>query len=88
MEIVIHNEKLIFEVPDSDYPEDWLNTDNLACKKFGEQLLSNHKLLGIKVRSAVNQYEYNILLDLLFPGYHELVKIINIIKVPVDQRLL
>ncbi|WP_069660864.1 RES family NAD+ phosphorylase [Arcticibacter eurypsychrophilus] len=61
--------------------------DNLACKRLGDQLLFDHKLLGIKVRSVVNQSEYNILLDPLFTGYHDLIKVINIVKVPVDRRL-
>ena len=87
IKIKIHDEKLIYHVPDSDYPDNWLETDNFASKEFGEKLLANHNLLGIKVRSAVNQSEYNILLDPLFPGYHDLVKINTIIKFPVDQRL-
>ena len=88
MEITIKKEDLIFQIPDSNYPKDWLNTDNLACKRLGDQLFVDHKLLGIKVRSAVNQSEYNILLDPLFPGYHDLIKVITITKIPVDQRLI
>jgi RES domain-containing protein len=88
MEISIDDDKLILQIPDTDYPEDWLHTDNIACKRLGDRLLSDHKLLGIKVRSAVNQSEYNILLDPLFPGYHDLVKVNNVIKVPVDRRLI
>lgn len=87
MEIKVHNEELIFQIPDLDYPKDWLNTDNLACKKLGDKLLSDHKLLGIKVRSVVNQSEYNFLLDPLFSGYHDSIKITNVIKVPFDRRL-
>lgn len=88
MEISINSEDMILKIPDSDYPEDWLNTDNLACKRLGDRLLVDHKLLGISVRSAVNQSEYNILLDPLFPGYHDLVKITKVIKVSVDRRLI
>jgi len=87
IEIQIHDDRLIYHVPDSDYPENWLETDNFASKEFGGKLFTRHQLLGIKVRSAVNQSEYNILLDPLFPGYHDLVKIISVIKVPVDKRL-
>lgn len=88
MEIRITNEDLIYLIPDSDYQKDWLDTDNLACKILGDQLFSKHKLLGIKVKSAVNRSEYNILLDPLFPGYHDLVNIIDVIKIPVDRRLI
>jgi len=88
MEIRVTNKDLIYLIPDSDYPKDWLDTDNLACKILGDQLFYEHKLLGIKVKSAVNRAEYNILLDPLFPGYHDLVKIIDVIKIPVDRRLI
>ncbi|MCX2477411.1 RES family NAD+ phosphorylase [Pedobacter sp. MC2016-05] len=88
IEMSVTNEDLIYLIPDSDYPKDWLNTDNLACKILGDQLFSEHKLLGIKVKSAVNRSEYNILLDPLFPGYNDLVKIIDVIKIPVDRRLI
>lgn len=87
IEIEVYNEDLIFKVPDSEYPEDWLNTDNLNCKLLGDSILFQHKFLGIKVRSAVNQSEYNVLLDPLFPGYHELLQINSVTKVKVDQRL-
>ena len=88
LEIKIKKEELIFQIPDADYPKDWLNTDNFACKKLGDKLFLDHKLLGIKVRSAVNQSEFNVLLDPLFPGYHDLINVVNIIKIPVDQRLI
>jgi RES domain-containing protein len=88
IEISLSKPELILQIPEAEYPEDWLNTDNLACKILGYQLLADHKLLGIKVRSAVNQYEYNILLDPLFPGYHDLIKITKITKIIVDQRLI
>ncbi|MGY3055628.1 RES domain-containing protein [Pedobacter sp. UYEF25] len=88
MEISIAKEDLIYQIPDADYPNDWLNSDNLACKKLGDKLFADHKLLGIKVRSAVNRSEYNILLDPLFPGYHDLINVINVVKIPVNQRLI
>ncbi len=88
MEISVANDDLIYQIPDSEYPRDWLNTDNLACKKMGDQLFADHKLLGIKVRAAVNQSECNILLDPLFPGYHDLSEIANVFKIPIDQRLI
>jgi RES domain-containing protein len=87
IDIKIFNSELVYLLPDSDYPLNWLDTDNLAAKKLGDELLARHNNLGIKVRSAVNQSEYNILLNPLFPGYHDLVKITNVIKLSVDPRL-
>ncbi|WP_074590265.1 RES family NAD+ phosphorylase [Pedobacter antarcticus] len=88
IEISVKKDNLIYQIPESDYPKDWLDKDNLACKIIGDQLFSDHKLFGIKVKSAVNQSEYNILLDPLFPGYHDLIEVINVIKIPVDRRLI
>lgn len=72
--IKIINEDLLYLLPDAEYLKDWLDTDNLACKIPGDQLSADHKFSGVKVRSAVNQSEYNILLDPLYPGYHDLSK--------------
>lgn len=88
IDIKIQDERLIYLVPDSDYPERWFDMDNFASKNFGDNLLRKHEFLGIKVRSAVNQSEYNILLDPLFPGYHTNVEILSVTKIPIDQRLL
>ncbi len=87
MQIEILDEALIFLLPDSDYPKDWLITDNLDSRKFGSELFGKHRFLGIKFRSAVNRSEYNILLDPLYPGYHDLIKIRSVVKFPVDPRL-
>lgn len=88
IDIKIQDERLIYHVPDSDYPERWFDMDNFSSKNFGDNLLRKHEFLGIKVRSAVNQSEYNILLDPLFPGYHTNLEILSVTKIPIDQRLL
>jgi len=88
IQINIKDAKLIYELPDSDYPKNWLNTDNLASKILGNQLFKEHKFLGIKVRSAVNQAEFNILLDPLYPRYHDLVTVNRVLSFPVDRRLM
>jgi hypothetical protein len=46
------------------------------------------KYLGIKVRSAVNQHEYNYLLNPLFPNFSALVRTVNVTAIPVDERLI
>jgi RES domain-containing protein len=35
IDIRILNSELVYLLPDSDYPLDWLDTDNLAAKKLG-----------------------------------------------------
>ena len=44
--------------------------------------------MAIKIRSAVNKFEYNYLLNPLFPRYHHVVKIQSVEKLAVDERLV
>ena len=78
----------IYDLPDVDYPPEWLQLDNLANKSLGDGWMQDRKYLVIKVRSAVNPAEYNYLLNPLFQGYNELVIIKYIEPLNVDARLL
>lgn len=89
IEIDIPNhKKLVYELPDKDYPAGWQLIGNLETRSIGDALMAAKKSLAVKVRSAVNSKEYNLLLNPLFPGYHDLVKIISIEPLPVDKRLI
>jgi len=79
---------LIYTLPDKDYPKGWQKIGNLENKDLGDQFMDELKFLAIKVRSAINTIEYNYLLNPLFPGYHDLVKIHIIEKLNVDARLV
>lgn len=70
------------------YPPKWKLPESPANKKMGEQWMQEMKYLSIKVKSAVNELEYNYLLNPLFPNYRQLVKVIEVKKIPVDQRLI
>lgn len=80
--------KLIYMLPDEAYPQDWQEIGCLENKNLGDTFMKNQDFLAIKVRSAVNKLEYNYLLNPLFPGYHDLVKINSIEKLNVDARLV
>ncbi|WP_316738488.1 RES family NAD+ phosphorylase [Pedobacter aquatilis] len=76
----------IFTLPQLGYPEDWKDLDNLNSKSLGDDFFKAHNYLGLKVRSALNPLESNILLDPLFAGYHELVQVVLITEIKVDTR--
>jgi RES domain-containing protein len=88
MKIKLDDQAPIYHVPDDDYPSDWLKVDLLANKKLGDDLFRKHNSLGIRIRSAINPDEYNILLDPLYPNYQNLVQLIGVKKIDTDSRLI
>jgi RES domain-containing protein len=87
-EIEIDDDSMIYQLPDDKYPRDWQSKDNLENKVLGDKWMLDKKFLGIKIRSAINPSEYNILLNPLFPGYHDKLIIISTQTIPIDSRLL
>lgn len=79
---------LIHVLPDDKYPKNWQEIANLENKFLGDLLMQQRKFAAIKVRSAINKFEYNYLLNPLFPGYNDLIKIHSIEKITVDSRLV
>ncbi len=79
---------LIYQIPDDDYPVSWQVLDNLENKRVGDHLMLEKKYLAVKVRSAVNPSEYNYLMNPLYPGYHDRVKIRSIEPLQVDSRFI
>ncbi|MFB2121552.1 RES family NAD+ phosphorylase [Parapedobacter sp. 2B3] len=89
MEIdVMEKPGLIYTLPDSAYPKQWMKLGQLENKRLGDRLMREAGYLGIRVRSAVNPKEFNCLLNPLYPGYHELVRVISVEQLPVDGRLI
>jgi hypothetical protein len=54
---------------------------------MGDTIFIDKKFLGIKVRSAVMQDCYNYVLNPLFPGYYDVVKVVEVKPLAVDKRL-
>lgn len=81
-------DSLIYTFPDKLYPESWKVLDNLENKNLGDQLMFGQEYLAIKIRSAVNAYEYNYLLNPLFPGFRDVAKVVSVEKLNVDARLI
>ena len=88
MEIDISDDSLIYTLPDDQYSKDWLKLSLLENQARGSMWMNNKKWLGIRVRSAINQREHNILLNPLYPNYNNLVKVNIVSKLPIDERLV
>ena len=55
---------------------------------LGDQWMAEKKFLAIKIKSAINNFECNYLLNPLFPRFHDLVKIIDVVEIKTDERLI
>lgn len=88
VKIEVDNKAPVYTVPEKDYPVDWKQLELIKNKTFGDQWMAEKKFLAIKVRSAINQFEYNYLLNPLFPRFHNLVKIVDVVKIKTDERLV
>ena len=87
MTIEIMDTAPVYTVPDEQLSPDWRTPENILLKEIGDALFAEKKYVGIKVRSAVLQDSYNYVLNPLFPGYYNLVKVMDVKPLAVDQRL-
>ncbi|HEX5155524.1 MAG TPA: RES family NAD+ phosphorylase [Parafilimonas sp.] len=88
MTIDISEQSPVYEMPDDQLPADWRIPGNLALQIIGDQIFRENNYLAIKARSAVLPQEYNYILNPLFPGFYELVKITEVFDYEIDKRLL
>jgi RES domain-containing protein len=87
-EINISDDSLIYTLPDDQYSKDWLKLSLLENQSQGDIWMNDKRWLGIRVKSAINQREHNILLNPFYPNYNKLVKVIIVSKIPIDERLV
>src|SRR5580765_316863 len=83
MEIEIKDDKLIYEPPEDEYPKNWRQLSLLANQALGDLWMKEKKWLAIRVRSAINPTEYNLLLNPLYPKFNDLVEIKSVRKLSV-----
>jgi RES domain-containing protein len=88
MTIEIDQSAPVYTFPDDGLPKDWRQPENLELKEMGDKLVKGNQYLAIKVRSAVNPEEYNILLNPVYPRFHDLVKVVGTEPYAIDQRLV
>jgi len=86
--IEIIGDKLIYELPDSQYPAGWQSPDHPENKILGDKWIHAKKFLGFKVRSVINPLEYNFLLNPLYPQYDDVVTVISVERLLIDTRLM
>jgi RES domain-containing protein len=86
--IKIAEEAPIYILPYHHYPSNWMEPESLESKLIGDKLMEGKKYLAIKVKSRVNPYEFNYLLNPLFPRYHDMVKITSVNELAIDKRLI
>jgi RES domain-containing protein len=67
---------------------DWIRIGSVKNQLLGNKIMNDKKYIGFKVRSAINTFEYNILLNPLFPRYYDYLKVKSVTEIRVDERLL
>ncbi|GLU53612.1 hypothetical protein Dfri01_30730 [Dyadobacter frigoris] len=87
MTIEVESSAQFYEIEDSDLPNDRRITENIALEKIGDSIFKARKYIGIKARSAVMPQEYNLILNPLYPGYYDLIKVISVEDYQRDNRL-
>lgn len=88
MVIELSDKAPIYTPPDSAYAADWMQLELFANKALGNQWMADMKFLAIKVKSSINNFEYNYLLNPLFPRFHDMVKVVDVFEIKIDERLV
>jgi RES domain-containing protein len=86
-QIEIDDKSPILTLPEAGYPTNWEKVGSIETQQLGDRLMKDLNYLGIRVRSAINTREFNILLNPLFPDYMNLVKVIDVTELAIDPRL-
>ena len=77
----------VVELNNKDLPANWMNKPYpLKLSDFTAKFLKQGKLL-MQVPSAQSYREYNYLINVRHPEFHQLVKVLDIKKEPFDARL-
>jgi RES domain-containing protein len=88
MKIEVNDAAPIYTAVNKDYLKDWKAPGLIGNQLAGDKWMNEVKFLGIKIKSVVNELEHNLLLNPLFPDYHNLVKIVDVITIDVDGRFI
>ena len=88
MTIEIENKVPFYKVRDESLPKNWRLPENIFLKEMGDKILKEKKNIGIKARSAVMENSYNFILNPLYFGFYDLVKVIKVHKLEIDKRLI
>jgi RES domain-containing protein len=87
VKIEVDDKQPFYILPEKNYPADWMRVGIIENKLLGDQLMAEKKFLAVKVKSAINAFEFNYLLNPLFPGFHDKLRIADIVEIKMDERL-
>jgi RES domain-containing protein len=85
--LVFDDRAPVFSLADKHYPTGWKSGEWAENKKLGDQFARDNKFVALRVRSVVNEQEYNYLLNPQFPEYTDILKVADVSEIPVDERL-
>ena len=85
--IDINDNAPVYIVATTELPQNWRLPENSAVKNFGSQLLAENMYLALNVPSAVMPYEFNLVLNPLYPAFAALVNITDVPQHAFDERL-
>jgi RES domain-containing protein len=88
MHLELDDDAPIYTVQEKEYSKNWLQLECFENKQLGDKWMLDKRYIGIRVKSAVNVTEDNILLNPLFPGYFDLIRVIDITEIRIDERLV
>ena len=86
MEIEVDDSSSIYTLPDNEYPKNWKRPGLLKNQFIGDLYMHEQQHLGLKVKSAINTLEYNLLLNPLYPRFYDLVTSRKITEILLDGR--
>jgi RES domain-containing protein len=79
---------LISEFPKDKLPSDWqVSPSPYSLKKIGDSFLNQQQFVGLKVPSAIIEYDFNLLLNPMHPTFHQ-IKITQQSTFNLDKRVL
>jgi RES domain-containing protein len=88
VQLEVNDMSPIYTLPDREYKSNWRKLSLMENQQLGDKWMNEKKYIGIKVKSAINSFEYNYLLNPLFPRYYDLVKILSVTEIDLDGRLV
>ena len=88
VKIEIDKKAPVYVVKESEYPLEWKRLEMLENKFLGDRWMNENIFHAFKIKSAINEVEYNYLLNPLFPRFHDLVRIVDVIQIKIDERLI
>jgi RES domain-containing protein len=77
----------LYSLPEKDYPSNWRQPGSTACASIGDAFVQKKRHWGMRVRSAVNPEDFNILLNPAMSGWQQSIRVESVSQIEVDWRL-